>query len=349
MKKTFVLLAAAIFLFAGVCVSADESVVIDFTLLDADIIVDADGNPTQNRRTAMDYSVAALASFNPEQRAALRTSLALREWEVHLNSSARSVESLSKSGVRAVPVRTEAQVPFAGKNIMGVRILFPSTNAHANARVVPSFAIPAYEAYAETDENGDRPGAAGAGPNGEVKLFEGGYGLVRNVGVIRAIQVTAYGNSFPYALYVILKDQDEVEHRYLMGSMGFDGWKEMRWTNPDYISDVRGRVSALRPLYPQMELPFVTFVGFQVVRDPMVPGGDFISYFKDVKIIYDRAQDTSERDIAEEDVWGIIENREKGNQQREMEKFGAKQIGRYIAKEKVAAEQNFTSSLESEQ
>jgi hypothetical protein len=346
MKKTCVLFAAVLLVLGSIAV-ADEKTIIDFTQLTADIIPDNDGNSTQNRRTAMDYSMSAPASFTPEQRALLRTSLALPEWEVNFNSSARSDQALALSRVASVPVRAESRVSFAGQNIMGVRIIFPTSAANAHAQIVPSFEIPAYEAYVEADENGNRqaatPGATG--PDGESKLFEGGYGLVRNVGPIKKLMVTAYGNAYPYALYVLLKDQDDVTRRYFMGSLRFDGWKEMIWENPHYLTDVRVRNIESRPLYPQMELPYVKFVGFEVVRDPMRNGGDFISYFKDVKIIFDKAQAESLRDIAEEDGWGSIEAREKQLQTKEMSRFGAKQVARFAENERVAPEENFTSSI----
>ena len=33
------------------------------------------------------------------------------------------------------------------------------------------------------------------------------------------------GMNFPHALYVLIKDADGVERRYLMGDLKFDGWK----------------------------------------------------------------------------------------------------------------------------
>ena len=86
MKKTFVLVAMA-FLMLSAVVSAEEAVVVDFSLLNADIVADKAGNMTQNRRTVMDFGVAAGASYTDEQKALMRTSLAIGEWEVVLNSS----------------------------------------------------------------------------------------------------------------------------------------------------------------------------------------------------------------------------------------------------------------------
>jgi len=59
-------------------------------------------------------------------------------------------------------------------------------------------------------------------------------------------------------------------------------------------------------------------------------GGDFIVYFRDVKIIFDRAMLDVERDIDNEEVWGIISEREQRRQMWEMQRFGQQQILRFI-------------------
>ena len=87
------------------------------------------------------------------------------------------------------------------------------------------------------------------------------------------------------------------------------------------------------------------FTGFQITRDARNIGGDYIGYFKDVKIIYDKALLTSDRDIADEDLWGIIGKKEADRQAAEMSKFGNRQVNRYLEKAKQATEDKFTSSL----
>ena len=343
MKKTLGLIAAAMLLAGGVAF-AEEAVLIDFTLLSADCCADDNGNPTQNKRTVMDYSVSAGATFTEDQKTLMKTSLALPEWEIQLNSSAKTVKSLADSQVVAAPVKESADVPFAGKDVMGVRIVFPTWNSNANAKIVPPFEIPAYEPLSDADENGVRQQPTDDQKASGKTLFEDGYGLVKNVGTIKAIAVTTYGMKFPHGLYVTLKDTDNVERRYFMGYLGFDGWKELRWNNPQYISEIRNREIRVYPIYPR-GLPFVKFEGFQITRDASHIGGDFIGYFKDVKIIFDKALLTQDSDIADEDLWGIITKKEKDRQNGEMARFGNKQVNRYIEKSKMATEETFSSSL----
>lgn len=344
MKRTFCLLATALML-AGSMVFADESVLIDFTQLQADCVNDENDRPTQNKRTVMDFSVAAGATFTEDQKDLMKTSLALPEWEVQLNSSARNVGSLAESRVVAAPVKDSAKVPFAGKEVMGVRIIFPEMACNANARIVPPFIIPAYEPLADADDEGVRQEPTDEQKASGKTLFEEGYGVVKNVGTVKSIACTTMGMNYPHALYVLLADNDGVERRYFMGYLGFDGWKTLIWNNPQYISEIRNREIRVYPIYPR-GLPFVKFTGFQICRDAAHIGGNFIGYFKDVKVIYDKALLTSDRDIADEDLWGIITKKEAERQSAEMQRFGNNQVNRYLEKEKLATEASFTSSLD---
>ncbi|MBR4789401.1 MAG: flagellar filament outer layer protein FlaA [Treponema sp.] len=356
MKKTLGLIAAAMLLVGGVAF-AEEAMLIDFTQLDADYeLTDSDGKVVskQNKRTTMDYAVSAGSTFTKQQKDLMRTSLSLPEWEVTLNSSAKTVQSLADSQVVAAPVKETADVPFAGKNVMGVRIVFPTWNSNANARIVPPFDIPAYEPLSTVSDDGERKPLSededassfnvAQNPSFEKTLFEGGFGVVKNVGTIKSIKVTTMGMQFPHGLYVHLTDNDNVERRYFMGYLGFDGWKELRWNNPQYISEIRNREIRVYPIYPR-GTPFIKFAGFEITRDASHIGGDFIGYFKDVQIIYDKAILTSDRDIADEDLWGIIGKKESDRQAAEMSKFGNKQVNRYLEKSKLATEEDFVSSL----
>lgn len=338
MKRTFVLMAAAVL--AGSLSFAKESTLIDFTQLSADILPGEDGKPTKNSRTVQDYSVAAGATYTGEQKSLMKTSLSLAEWEVELNSSARSVQALALSHTKAAPVKQSAQVPFAGKDVLGVRIVFPTWANNASARIVPPYEIQGYELYSEADANGVRQAPSEPGKY----LYEDGYGLVRNVGTIKSIAVTTMGENYPHKLYVLLRDNDEVERRYCMGNLMFDGWKTLVWNNPNYIAEVRAREIRVYPIYPR-GLPYMKFGGFQITRDANDIGSDYVGYFKDVKIIYDMAILTSDRDIDEEDLWGIVTKKEADRKAVEMSRFGNKQVNRYLEEAKRATEETFTTSL----
>ncbi len=341
MKRKFILIALALLL-VGAFATAEEAILVDFNLLNADIVAGADGAMTMNRRTVMDYSTVAGASFTDQQKTLMRASLALNTWEVVLNSSARNVTSVSVSQAKASPVTQNAK-KFAGQTLLGVRVNFPTWNANANAVIKPSFEIPSYAPMAQVNDDGivQEPTAEDRA-SGKTR-FEDGYGVVKNVGVIKAIAVQTYGMNFPHGLYVTLKNQNNEERRYFMGYLQFDGWRELTWQNPEYVSEVRTREVRLYPVYPTA-FPFITFTGFMVTRDAAHEGGDFVAYFKDVKVIFDKAVLNTVRDFADEDIWGIQTKIEEDRKQNEVSRFGGTQILRFLEQEKMATERGFTPS-----
>ena len=345
MKKTFILVAMA-FLLMGAVAVAEEAIIVDFALLNADIIADPNGKMTQNRRTVMDYGKVAGASYTDEQKALMRTSLALEQWDVELNSSAQNPLSVATSTIKEAEVRAEGE-KFAGQKLMGVRILFPEWTNNANAKIKPGFLIPAYEKMAQVDDQGNLQEPTAEDKASGKSRFEDGYGIVRNTGVIKSIAVNTYGMNFPHGLYVLLRDQNNVVKRYFMGYLLFDGWREMIWNNPSYIANVKSRELRLYPVYPTA-LPHVAFEGFLITRDAAHDGGDAVAYFKDVKIIYDKAVLTTVRDFADEDIWGIQTEREMKRKKIEVEKFGHTQVLRFLEQEKMATEEGFTPSEGSE-
>lgn len=334
------LVAMAFFMLSAVV--AEEAIVIDFALLNADIVANKEGNMTQNRRTVMDFGAVAGASYTDDQKALMRTSLAIGEWEVVLNSSSKNPSTVSLSKTSEAQVSGEAK-NFAGQKLMGVRINFPEWMNNASAEVRPGFLIPAYEAMASVDDNGNVQEPTAEEKASGKSRFEDGYGIVKNVGVLKSIAVNTYGMNFPHGLYVLIRNEHNEVKRYFMGYLLFDGWREMIWTNPSYITQVKSREVRLYPAYPTA-LPFVAFDGFSVTRDGSHDGGDFVGYFKDVKVIYDKAVLNTTRDFADEDIWGIQTKRDAERKQIEVRRFGHIQVFRYLEKEKMATQTSFTPS-----
>ncbi|MGP1576248.1 MAG: flagellar filament outer layer protein FlaA [Treponema sp.] len=341
MKRTSILVAIAL-LFTGALAIAEEAILVDFALLNADILADKNGAMTQNRRTVMDYGQVAGTSYTDEQKALMRTSLAIAQWEVVLNPSSRNPVAVAVSHAAESKVSDEAK-NYAGQTLMGVRIEFPAWSHNASAVVQPTFNIPVYEPFAQVDDGGnvqeptDEEKASGKG------RFEEGYGVVRNTGVLKSIAVNTYGMNFPHGLYVLIRNEKDEVNRYFMGYLLFDGWKELVWNNPSYLMDVRGREERIYPAYPTA-LPHCAFAGFLVTRDAAHDGGGFVGYFKDVKIIYDKAVLNTVRDFADENIWGIQTKLNKERKQREVSRFGHVQVQRFLEQEKMATEAGFKPS-----
>jgi hypothetical protein len=334
MKRIFILITVALFV-AGYSF-AEEAILIDFAKLAADITVNAatdDAGPNQNRRTMMDYGAVAGGSFTTEQKQVMKTSLAIANWEVDLASSSRTIGNISRSYTSEAPSKQWGTV-------MGVRIHFPVESFNSWAIIRPPFEIPAYEANADVDDDGNIQPSDDADFSAPTR-FEDGYGVVKNVGAIKSVAVNAYGLNFPHALSSILIDPHGNKKTVFMGYLNFDGWGELTWVNPAYIQAVRDRDLRLYPLYPEAT-PFVKFGGFLIQRDAAKEGGDFIGYFRDVKIIYDKAVLDTDRDIDDEALWGIIRERETAKKTYEMEQFGHDQVLRYLESQKQATENTFT-------
>ena len=346
MKRIFILLAVML-MAAGLF--ADEAVLIDFTKLGADIIPapQEEGQEeqlTQNRATIMDYGAVAGGSFTDEQKSMMKTSLAVRNWTVRLNSSARNVMR------EVLTYADEAQSKQYG-TVMGIRINFPVEPWNSNAFIRPPFEIPAYEPAGEVDDEGNVTSSNSGvmstsrfeGPVGDDGRPEYAYGVVKNVGTIKSVAVNVYGLNFPHGLSIILIDSEGNEKIYHVDYLNFDGWAELQWNNPAYVQQVRNRELRLIPLYPT-STPFIKFGGFLIKRDADRAGGDFVCYFRDVKIIYDKAVLDTDRDIDDEGLWHIIQDRETAKKKWEMSRFGQMQILRYLEQQKLATETSFTPS-----
>ena len=356
MRRQIIVVALALLFVGAVAVSADEAVLIDFSLLKADIIADSlhPERLTQNRATMMDFSGVAGASYTQEQKDQMKVSLAIPNWEVILASSSRTNLNQALCLTAEVPVVQGAKT-YGGQTVFGVRIHFPTESYNSWARVVPPFEIPAFEPQATIDDKGNiTPAAAGTDPaKTSLTRFEGttdsatgiitALGVVKNVGVIKSIGVDVKGLNFPHGLSVILIDADGNEKVIFMGYLNFDGWRTLTWNNPQYISDVRNRELRIFPLYPK-SIPYVKFGGFILTRDAASEGGDFVAYFKDVKILFDKAVPSTAADINDEAVWGIVAQKENDRKIAESRRFGAQQVLRFLERQKQESKQDFTAA-----
>ena len=343
MKQMLILVVIA---FLAGPLFAEEAVLIDFSLLKADITVDGsgyypEGEPNQNRQTMMDFSAVAGGSFTTQQKSVMKTSLAIQNWEVELASSARTVQNIGNSYTREAPSKLY-------DTVLGVRIHFPVEPYNSWAIIRPPFEIPAFEPQADVGTDGSiTPIQGNDGITGRSRFEaqadgEAAYGVVKNMGVLKSIAVNVYGLNFPHGLSTILIDSEGNSKNYFMGYLNFDGWGELIWNNPAYIQEVRNRDIRLYPLYP-ISTPFIKFGGFLIQRDAARVGGDFIVYFKDVRIIYDKAVLTTEPDIDDEALWHIILTRETARKTWEMERFGQNQVERYLEQQRQATEPAFGS------
>jgi len=312
----------------SVSLFAEESVLIDFALLTGDT------DEGENETTLIDFSSKAGTSFTEEEKLAMKTSLALENWEVVLAPSSRSVTNVSLSMCKSAPVNDDAK-RYGGETVLGVRVHFPEDPFNSWAFVKPPFEIPGYMRRTELQDDGtlvedetDRTGSK----------FENGYGVVKNVGVVKSLSINILGSNFPNGLGVVLKDQTGKENNIFLDYLDFDGWKTITWSNPNYINEVRNRELKKYPLYPNAT-PLVKLAGLMIYKDSSQIGGDFITYIKDISVVYDKAVLTVDRDIDDEALWGILDERETARRNAEFEKLGRMQVLRYLETKKMHVEE----------
>lgn len=320
-------LFAMVFLLLLGSVAADEAVLIDFANLTANYPAD---NPQHNERTLVDYSIAAGSSFTEEEKMEMRVSLGIESWEIDLASSSRNVTTMSDSMVREAPVREGAD-RYENETVMGVRVRFPTMSYNSWALIRPPFEIPAFADLEEVEADGTL--VTSQEEQGRGRKFDN-YGVVKNIGVLRSVSMNIHGLNFPHGISIVLQDENNNQHEIFMGNLQFDGWRTLEWRNPNYLTEVRNREVRSLPLYPNLS-PMRKLVGIRVYRDAAQVGGDMITYIKDISVTYDRAVLQLERDIDDEAVWGILQDREQARRDAELRRLGNIQVLRYLESRKM--------------
>ncbi len=358
MKRT--LLFFLMFLCLTVSMFAEDRTLIDFTKI-GDPNVDNPENQvtivgiTHHRRTLIDFSDSASSmDLSPESQKEMQVSLALDRWEIKFASSSQTVENMRASETKSVTSIEYGQV-------LGARIHFPVSPFNSWAMIMPPFEIAAYATPTVIDPDSERPRELTTeeitqlndqNPDVETKDDEGyenmnskfdGFGVLKNVDVLKSVSIFVYGSNFPHGLAVRIKDANNVEKDLFMGHLNFDGWKELTWTNPNYIDDVRDRTLRAQPLYPYAT-PYIKLQGIIIYRDGANIGGDFVVYFRGISAVYDKAILTFDRDIDDEVAWGILEDREDARKRAEQERVGDIQLLRYIEQRKMHRDEDVTNT-----
>jgi hypothetical protein len=234
----------------------------------------------------------------------LKVDLSIENWAVRLAPSSASAENRILSKCKPVSSRK------MNGDVLGVRVHFPTAPFNSWAKIAPPFNIPLYE---------DAEGEEGEG----TKFLN--KGVLRNVGTIKTINVRVTGRNFPHGLSITLKDDHDQKQEVFLGNLDFEGWRPLVWENPNYIDDVKQRDLRKTPLYPE-SMPSVKFDSFTVYRHGSNIGGDFVTYFRDVQLVYDLAVIEVERDINDEAAWKILQKRRDTKRAAEIRRLGILQV-----------------------
>ena len=357
---------ALLFFLVFLCITAglfaEERTLIDFSKI-GDPNVDNPDNQitivgnTHHRRTLIDFSSSATSmDLSPESQKEMQISLALDAWEIVLASSSQTVTNMRQSETKSVTSIEYGQV-------LGARIHFPDAPFNSWAIIMPPFEIPAYATPTLIDLADERPVELKLeelnqlneqNPDVETPDDEGyedlnskfnGFGVLKNVDVIKSLSVYVYGTNYPHGLAVRIKNEDGEEKDLFLGHLNFDGWKTLTWTNPNYIDDVRDRTFRTQPLYPYAT-PYIKLIGLIIYRDGDNIGGDFVVYFRGISVIYDKAILTFIRDINDEVAWGILGEREEARKSAEQARVGDIQLLRYLEQRKMHRDEDVTTTEE---
>ena len=321
MKRFFTILGVALFL-ANSGLFAEQATLIDFSKLIGE------GDAGLHAQTTIDYSRQAGSAYSAEDKAKMKISLAIPSWEILLASSSQSVENQTLSQITAAPVKQDA-AKFGGETVMGVRVHFPTYGVNSYAVIKPPFNIPAYATLEGGADQNAKPGSQ----------FDG-FGVLKNVGVIKSIQINILGRNFSNSISLLLENELGQEQEIFMGYLNFDGWKALQWNNPNYQTEVRNRDVKVLPLYPR-SAPMIKLKGIVIHRDAAQDGGDIVSYIKDIKVIYDQAVIDRNADVDDEAIWGILKAREEAERNFELAKLGNLQVLRSLETKKMAKEASF--------
>jgi hypothetical protein len=329
--KRFVILLITAFFCLSIPVFAEESVLIDFSTLVPDVVIGDAEEPNEHAATIIDFSEQAGTGFTEDEAQLMKISLAMDNWEVDLASSSKTVFNQTRSMVKSVPVRDDAS-RYAGERVLGIRIHYPTEPYNSWGMIVPPFEIPVY--MKETEVQGDGTVVTVEEDVNRTKFD--GYGVVKNVGVLKSLSMSVMGLNYPMGAEVIIQDQNNRQMAIFLGYLDFDGWRTLTWQNPNYITQVNDRELRRFPLYPRMT-PSIKFVGLRFTRDASVGGGDFITYVKDISVTYDLATLDLQMDINNEEVWGILGERESSRRSAEFDRLGELQVLRALERKKMDA------------
>jgi len=304
------------------------------TLIDFNVLLKnktLEGGREENAETLVYFGGEAGVTATEEQREKMVSSLAIENWRVTLSSSSKTVARQSLCKTKEVKTKDDI-------GVMGVRVRFPESNFNSYALVEPPFEIQAYQRKYQMQGDNIVINEDGQAVEDETDV-EGtkfdSKGVLKNVGILKQIIVEVYGANYPHGLGIMLMDQNYETRIYHLGYLNFEGWKKLQWDNPNYITDVRHREIAKYPLYPRA-VPYIKLLGFVIYRDASAWGGDFITYFKNVKLVYDDAiEEVEDPEIQHEDSWGIIRDRNEARRKVEYQRLGERLLLEILEREKT--------------
>ncbi len=327
MRKGFVWLYVSIFFFvSSLSFSAVKKTLIDFNVYEQNIAKVVEKDKKIHDEAVQKGIAPDLTQYGYPKVEFTPDDWTIDKWKVILCPSANTVRNNILSYTKKVPSKRFGDV-------LGVRIHFIEGRFLSWALISPPFDF--YPFYDDGSE-------VSRGPNNE----ENGLvmGLLMNVGQIKSLSGWVYGLNYQMQTGIRLKDRNDLVHDYFLGSVFFDGWRKLVWNNPEYTDQIQDKVLQRVALYPK-SYPYIYFDSYVVYKPEQEPGGDFVIYFKDVEMEYDRAIVTEEMDIEDEAIWGILAKERSAKRLRDLKTIGERiyLYQKEMRKQKLATEQTPSS------
>ncbi len=287
MKGVLWFFVSLFLMISSVSFSAVKKMLIDFNVYDQNIGQVAEKDNKIHADMVTKGKAIDLSQYGYPQVEFTGSDWAVDKWRIILASSANTVRNNVLSYTQKVPSKKFGDV-------LGCRIHFIEGRFLSWAVIEPPFDFyPYYDDGSDVNVNDSKE---------ENSLVTG---ILMNVGQIKSVSAWIYGLNYQMQASVRIRDRNDIVQDYFMGSVFYDGWRKLVWTNPDYTDQIQDRVLQRVALYPK-SYPFVAFDSFAVYKPEMEKGGDFVIYFKDVEVEYDRAIIREELDIEDEAAWGIL-------------------------------------------
>ena len=289
MKKGVVIgVIGFLFLACSLSFSAITKTLIDFTVFEQNMKTVVQKDRDVHSQQVADKPHLELTNYGYPAFQFSESSYDMTNWRVVLTSSANTIKNNVYSYCKNV--KSER---FKG-NVLGARIHFIEGRFLSWALIKSP-----YDFFAYYDDGSYVNDGANKEENGLV------MGVLVNVGQIKSISSWVYGLNYQMQFGVRIKDRTESPCDYFMGSLYFDGWRKLVWLNSEYADNIQDRVIQRLPLYPK-SFPYIVFESFIIWKPETEMGGDFVVYFKDCTVEFDKAIVRETLDIDDEGEWGIL-------------------------------------------
>ena len=286
-KGVLFVLVCLMFLISSVSFSAVKKTLIDFPTFETNMAVVVAKDKQIHDQAVASNTTTDLSQYGFPTVTFTAKDWTLDNWKIIMASSANTVQNKILS-------YTKKSTSKKFGDVLGARIHFIQGRFLSWALVKPPFDLFPYY------DNGRDVNVNDSGEENSLVM-----GILMNVGQIKSISSWIYGLNYQMQVALRLRDRNDAVQDYFLGSAYYDGWRKLVWNNPEYTENIQDRTLQRLPLYPK-SYPFIAFDSYIVYKPEVENGGNFVIYFKDVEVEFDRAIIREELDIDDEAVWGIL-------------------------------------------